>query len=105
MFTLIEKYLPKEGKQQEVLDFVTKVANEYSYTNSNVLMGQILSPTKKDAYVTSYVVFENEDSFKDFTKSESFKKLLQSGIIARAQSLCDDIQADTYNVIQSYHKQ
>ena len=103
MFTLIEKYLPKEAKQQEVIDFVTKLAKEYTFTNENVLMAQILRPTKSDGYVTSYVIFKDEESFKNFTTSEAFKNLLQSGIIKRAQALCDDIQADTYEVTQSHH--
>ncbi len=103
MYALIEQYQPKEGKQSEVIEFVTAVAKDYTFKHEDVLLSQILKPSKESGYVSSYTLWKSEEAFKSFIKSDAFQELLKSGVINKAQEICSDIKADTYDLLESHH--
>ena len=100
-YVVIERYQPKEGQLDAVLAATEKIGKLIEGFAGLTYM-QVLQPAKaKD--VVSMAIWESQEAFDRFLKSDALKDVMGSDLAKSMHDLTEGGGFDTYTLAQGWH--
>ena len=102
-FVLIELFYPTEGKSEQILNIAKESAKALENI-SGVIQTMVLKSQDESGLVSNLSVWNSEEDFNTFIKSDALKELYKSDAMKNIKEWTSRIEVKKLNCLQGWHQ-